>query len=98
VKFKILKYLKTQNVFLTGGAGVGKSYLTKEVIKEYKQNSKHIIALGSTGISAVNIGGQTIHSFFAFGICNSLDELVMQDRKNRKDVKISNGKKGESSP
>ena len=87
MKFKILKYLKTQNVFLTGGAGVGKSYLTKEVIKEYKQNSKHVVVLGSTGISAVNIGGQTIHSFFAFGICNSLDELVLQDKKNKKRIK-----------
>ncbi len=87
MKNKILKFLKTKNVFLTGGAGVGKSYLTKEIIKEYKQNSKHVVVLGSTGISAVNIGGQTIHSFFAFGICNSLDELVLQDRKNKKRVK-----------
>ena len=87
MKNKILKFLKTKNVFLTGGAGVGKSYLTKEIIKEYKKDSKHVVVLGSTGISAVNIGGQTIHSFFAFGICNSLDELVLQDRKNKKRVK-----------
>ncbi len=87
MKHKLMKLLKTKNVFLTGGAGVGKSYLTKEIISEYKQNSKHVVVLGSTGISAVNIGGQTIHSFFAFGICNSLDELVLQDRKNKSRIK-----------
>jgi len=90
MKSKTLKLLHSNNLFLTGGAGVGKSYLTKEIIKEYKQNSKHIVILGSTGISAVNIGGQTIHSFFAFGICNTLEELILQDRKNKKKIKEIN--------
>jgi len=84
---KLLNTLKTENVFLTGGAGVGKSYLAKEVISHYKNNSKHIVVLGSTGISAVNIGGQTLHSFFSFGICSSLEELVANDKKNRKKIK-----------
>lgn len=90
MKDKIVKLLKTKNVFLTGGAGVGKSYLTKEIILEYKKSLKHAVVLGSTGISAVNIGGQTIHSFFAFGICSNLEELVLQDKKNRKRVKEIN--------
>jgi len=90
MKNKILKLLKTKNVFLTGGAGVGKSYLTKEIILEYKKNLKHVAVLGSTGISAINIGGQTIHSFFAFGICSNLEELVLQDRKNKKRIKEIN--------
>lgn len=28
----------------------------------------------------MNVGGQTLHSFFAFGICNHLDELIRHDR------------------
>ncbi len=87
MKDKILQLLKNSNVFLTGGAGVGKSYLTKEIIAHYKKHSKQIVVLGSTGISAVGIGGQTIHSFFGFGICSSLEELMVQDRKNRKKIK-----------
>ncbi len=87
MKDKILKLLKNKNVFLTGGAGVGKSYLTKQIISFYKKNFKTVVILGSTGISAVSIGGQTIHSFFAFGICNSIEELVVQDKRNRKKVK-----------
>ncbi len=87
MKDKVLELLKTRNVFLTGGAGVGKSFLTKEIISFYKKNLKNTVVLGSTGISAISIGGQTIHSFFGFGICNSTDELIMQDKKNRRKIK-----------
>jgi len=82
---KIEKIFETRDVLLTGGGGVGKSYLAMELVKRAKKNNKQVVVLGSTGISAVNINGQTIHSFFAFGICGSLDELSKQDKysKNR---------------
>ncbi len=75
--------LKTTNIFLSGGAGVGKSYLTTKIIELYKQEGKSVVPLGSTGISAVNIGGYTLHSFFIFGIASSLEELRGADKKNR---------------
>lgn len=70
---------------LTGGAGVGKSYLVGEIVSELRQMGKQVVVLGSTGVSAVNVNGQTLHSFFAFGICNHLEELNRHDRytKNR---------------
>jgi len=77
---ELLKLLEERNIFLTGGAGVGKSYLTKEVIAHYKGAFRNIVVLGSTGISAVHVGGQTIHSFFVFGIADSLEALTQQDR------------------
>ena len=81
---KLLTILKDNNLFLSGGAGVGKSYLTLKVIKEFQSKNKNVIPLGSTGISAVNIGGYTLHSFFIFGLAKSLSELKEQDRKNKK--------------
>ncbi|MEI6673283.1 MAG: hypothetical protein WCL02_08485 [bacterium] len=51
--------------FLTGKAGTGKSTLIKDVIDFCKEIEKSPLVLGSTGISALNIGGQTIHSFFS---------------------------------
>lgn len=84
---KALELLKTNNIFITGGGGVGKSYLCQEIITFYTNNKKNVISLGSTGISAVGIGGITIHRFFAFLICNNLDELIMQDKKNQRNVK-----------
>jgi len=80
----LLRHLENNNVFLTGGAGVGKSYTTNEIIHHYRRESdRQVVALGSTGISAVNIGGFTIHSFFAFGISNNFEELNSNDKRNR---------------
>ncbi|MDR2081895.1 MAG: AAA family ATPase [Campylobacteraceae bacterium] len=78
--------LKTDHLFLTGSSGTGKSYLTARLIESYKKDKKQVVALGSTGISAVNINGQTIHSFFAFGICKNTEELLKYD-KNKKRLK-----------
>jgi ATP-dependent exoDNAse (exonuclease V) alpha subunit len=47
--------------FITGKAGTGKSTL----LKYFKANTgKKIIVLAPTGVAAINVGGQTIHSFF----------------------------------
>ena len=75
-------HLADNNIFLSGGAGVGKSYLTTKIIQLYREEGKSVVPLGSTGISAVNIGGYTLHSFFAFGIATTLEELQLQDKKN----------------
>lgn len=80
----ILETLKERDLFLTGGAGVGKSYLTNEVIAAYRKAGKQVVALGSTGVSAVNVGGFTIHSFFAFGISGNFEALSQSDKRNKK--------------
>ena len=69
------KLLKKKNVFLTGGAGVGKTTITREIIKLYEQEAKKVAKLASTGMAATLIGGQTLHSFLDLGISNSLQEL-----------------------
>lgn len=53
--------LSGENIFLTGKAGTGKSFIIEEFIKRYGRN---VVKLGTTGIAAANIEGQTIHSFF----------------------------------
>lgn len=53
--------LRGESIFLTGKAGTGKSFAIKEFIKRCKKN---VAKLGTTGVAATNIGGQTIHSFF----------------------------------
>ncbi len=83
-KIDVLEALKHTNVFLTGGAGVGKSYITNEIIKDYRKRGKQVVSLGSTGVSAVNIGGFTIHSFFVFGIASNFEDLAMGDKRAKK--------------
>ena len=54
-----------RHVFVTGRAGTGKSTL----LQYFRQNTKKDIAvLAPTGVAAVNVRGQTIHSFFNFKI------------------------------
>ncbi|MDR1460892.1 MAG: AAA family ATPase [Campylobacteraceae bacterium] len=86
----VKEILKNDHLFLTGGGGVGKSYLTAKLIDDYKSQNRHVVILGSTGISAVNISGQTIHSFFAFGICQNTEELLRYDRYNKQRIKEIN--------
>lgn len=83
---KLSEILRTRNVFLSGGAGVGKSYLTAKLKAAFKAQGKMVATLGSTAISAFNVGGVTLHSFFALGVCASADELLRQDKKQRDKV------------
>ncbi|XGC80550.1 DEAD/DEAH box helicase [Bdellovibrio bacteriovorus] len=55
-----------ENVFLTGGAGSGKSFLIRHYMKEL--DSKEMPILASTGAAAVLLGGRTFYSFFGLGI------------------------------
>jgi len=64
-----------QNVFLTGGAGVGKTTITREIIKEYENEAKKVAKLASTGMAATLIDGQTLHSFLDLGIASDINEL-----------------------
>jgi len=64
-----------QNIFLTGGAGVGKTTITKDIIKSFEDESKKVAKLASTGMAATLINGQTLHSFFDLGIASNIEEL-----------------------
>jgi ATP-dependent DNA helicase PIF1 len=52
-----------RNIFLTGRAGTGKTTLLRQLIAETGEKT---VVLAPTGLAAVNVGGQTIHSFFNF--------------------------------
>jgi len=69
------KLRQLQHIFLTGGAGVGKTTLTCKLIEAYENDAKKVAKLASTGMAATLIGGQTLHSFLDLGIASHQDEL-----------------------
>jgi Cdc6-like AAA superfamily ATPase len=52
---------QNENVYVTGKAGTGKSTFLKYLRATTRKN---VVVLAPTGLSAINVGGQTIHSFF----------------------------------
>lgn len=60
------------HVFITGKAGTGKSTLL-ELFRSI--TTKRIAVLAPTGVAALNVGGQTIHSFFWFKPDVTLDKI-----------------------
>lgn len=66
-----------ENILLTGSAGTGKTSVVK-LFYQLKQDSSQSIALTSTtGVSAVLLGGTTLHSYLGIGLgTNSTEKLV----------------------
>ncbi len=61
-----------QSLFVTGRAGTGKSTL----LQYFRENTKKNMAvLAPTGVAAINVRGQTIHSFFQFRPDVTLDTV-----------------------
>ena len=69
-----------QSVFITGKAGTGKSTF----LHYFRETTaKTTVVLAPTGVAALNVGGQTIHSFFQFPP-TLIDPTSIRRRKNTK--------------
>lgn len=73
---------KGTNIFLTGQGGVGKSELIKHVKNLWEARGKRIGITSLTGVSALSLGGMTIHSWAGIGLGDlSCAELLKKVRK-----------------
>ena len=69
-----------RNLFITGRAGTGKSTL----LQLFRNTTrKKAVVVAPTGIAALNVRGQTIHSFFGFPP-RPLERSEIKKRRNRR--------------
>jgi hypothetical protein len=81
----VLKILKSgQNVFLTGSAGTGKTYVLNEYIHYLKSRKIIPTIVAPTGIAASHLNGQTIHSYFSLGLRDSVDDVFISSLLDKK--------------
>lgn len=77
----------SKSVFITGRAGTGKSTLLRYF---RRHTSKDVVVLASTGVAALNVGGETIHSFFGFKPDITTDKVKkLKGAKSRSFKKIN---------
>ncbi|WP_395093021.1 AAA family ATPase [Vaginella massiliensis] len=82
---KALAILKSgRNVFLTGSAGAGKTYVLNQYIQYLKNHGIAVAITASTGIAATHMNGQTIHSWAGIGIKNHVSESYLAKLRVKK--------------
>jgi ATP-dependent DNA helicase PIF1 len=69
------------HIFVTGRAGTGKSTLLNHLAET---TSKQLVICAPTGVAALNVGGQTIHSLFRLPIGVIGDRDIEQNAQVRK--------------
>lgn len=70
-----------ENIFVTGRAGTGKSTLLNHLSWN---TSKQLVIAAPTGVAALNVGGQTLHSLFRLPIGVIADHDIEQNAALRK--------------
>lgn len=70
----------SSNAYVTGKAGTGKSALLQYFVENTQKN---VVVVAPTGVAALNVGGQTIHSLFR--LAPELQDLqnITVDKKTR---------------
>ena len=72
------------NVFLTGGAGSGKTYVLNAYINYLKSHDVEVAVTASTGIAATHIGGMTIHAWSGIGIRDYISDYDIDQMEEKK--------------
>ncbi len=83
-----LSLLKTgKNIFLTGSAGTGKTYVLNQYIQYLKARKIPVSITASTGIAATHLEGTTIHAWSGIGIKDSLSRSQLSKLREKKYLK-----------
>ena len=67
--------LNGHSILFTGNAGTGKSFVVQKLIDQRPKEG--MFATASTGISSVQLGGLTVHSFAGIGHTSAPDDTLL---------------------
>lgn len=70
--------LEGKNLFITGGAGTGKTFLLQQLIQEFTRRNKRLVVCAPTGTAAIKCGGVTINRVFGLMAGPCIDEKTMK--------------------
>lgn len=84
----IAKINQGQNVFLTGQAGTGKSFVLKHLLQKFHEDPSISYGLtATTGAAATLVHGRTVHSFLGIGLGKkSATEMAYLTRTRKKKI------------
>ncbi|SPO35690.1 uncharacterized protein PSFLO_01161 [Pseudozyma flocculosa] len=83
---KRLAVLGGSSLFITGGAGTGKSVLIREIVKAFQAKDYEIAVTATTGIAGLNIQGSTIHSWAGIGLGNGTPRMLAEKISSKRDL------------
>lgn len=72
------------NIFLTGNAGTGKSFLLRSLMAGCENQGRSVQSVAVTGASAVQVGGMTVHQYLKIPVDKSvpLKDYIRRHREN----------------
>ena len=79
-------YCNNQNIFISGYAGTGKSYLINKIYTHAQESGKKIQITAMTGCAAILLqNAKTLHSWASIGLGNApVEKLIANIRKYNK--------------
>jgi ATP-dependent DNA helicase PIF1 len=86
------KYLKGENLFITGPGGTGKSFLIKNIVNDAEEKKKIIKVCALTGCAAILLQckATTLHMFSGIGLANKKNSEIVEELFTKKRHKLKN--------
>ena len=86
------KYLKGENLFITGPGGSGKSFLIKNFVADAEEKKKVIKVCALTGCAAILLQckATTLHMFSGIGLASKNNSQIVEELFTKKRHKLKN--------